>query len=218
MKKKNYAVKNGRKKGIYDSWEACRMQVHGYPNAAFKGFGSVEQAKSFLEETALDSEDFETSAELGYSAKAYVDGSYDHRQPAFSYGVVFFWENNTDYLWEKLDAPALLEMRNVAGEIAGAKRAMEYCIEHQIKSLTLYHDYEGIAKWCTGEWKTNKDGTRDYKAYYDRIKGQLYVTFIKVAGHSNDRYNDLADQLAKHALGLAELPDSIPQRSEEAER
>ncbi|WP_281691389.1 RNase H family protein [Neglectibacter timonensis] len=29
------------------------------------------------------------------------------------------------------------------------------------------------------------------------------VTFVKVKGHSGDVYNDLADQLAKKALGLA---------------
>ena len=28
------------------------------------------------------------------------------------------------------------------------------------------------------------------------------VTFVKVKGHSGDKYNDLADKLAKEALGI----------------
>ena len=38
MKKKIYAVKNGRKTGIFNEWEECREQVDKYPNAEFRGF------------------------------------------------------------------------------------------------------------------------------------------------------------------------------------
>ena len=34
------------------------------------------------------------------------------------------------------------------------------------------------------------------------MKDKLHVRFIKVKGHSNDKYNDMADMLAKEALGL----------------
>ena len=68
--------------------------------------------------------------------------------------------------------------------------------------LDLYYDYEGIEKWCTGEWKTNKRGTIDYKEYYNSVKDVLDVRFIKVKGHSGDKYNDMADSLAKAAAGV----------------
>ncbi|MEG1361186.1 MAG: RNase H family protein, partial [Lachnospiraceae bacterium] len=57
-------------------------------------------------------------------------------------------------------------------------------------------------KWCQDEWKATKDGTKAYKAFYDSIKDKVAVTFIKVTGHSNNKYNDIADELAKQALGL----------------
>ena len=60
----------------------------------------------------------------------------------------------------------------------------------------------GIAKWCTGEWKTNKDGTIAYKKFYDKIRKKVDITFEKVKGHSGDKYNDLADKLAKKACGI----------------
>ena len=81
---------------------------------------------------------------------------------------------------------------------------MRYCIENGIKKLDLYHDYEGIAKWCTGEWKATKPVTKRYKEFYDSIKNKLDVRFIKVKGHSGDKYNDRADALAKSALGIGE--------------
>lgn len=38
MKKKIYAVKNGRKPGIYDNWTDTANQVLGYSNALYRGF------------------------------------------------------------------------------------------------------------------------------------------------------------------------------------
>ena len=70
-------------------------------------------------------------------------------------------------------------MHNVAGEIKGAEAAMQYAIDEGIRRIIIYHDYEGIAKWCLGEWKTNKEGTLAYKKFYDSIKDQVDVKFVK---------------------------------------
>ncbi|MWK60533.1 hypothetical protein GO594_31675, partial [Pseudomonas otitidis] len=103
------------------------------------------------------------------------------------------------------DDKLLADMNNVAG-IKAAEIAMQYCIDNQIKSLKIYHDYEGIAKWCTGEWKAKKTGTQEYKNFFDSLKGKLNVEFIKVKGHSGDEFNDLADRLAKEAFNLEVTP------------
>ena len=83
-------------------------------------------------------------------------------------------------------------MHNVAGEIKGAEAAMRYAMEHHIPAITIYHDYEGIAKWCTGAWKANKPGTIAYQRFYQEAAKKVMVHFIKVKGHSNDKYNDMA--------------------------
>ncbi|MCR5175474.1 MAG: RNase H1/viroplasmin domain-containing protein [Anaerovibrio sp.] len=50
MAKKYYAVKRGRKTGIFESWaEACK-QVKGFSGAHYQGFNSREEAMKFLEE------------------------------------------------------------------------------------------------------------------------------------------------------------------------
>ncbi|MEG1427252.1 MAG: RNase H family protein [Oscillospiraceae bacterium] len=98
----------------------------------------------------------------------------------------------------------MVEMRNVAGEIMGAVSVIQYCVAEKIPRLLIYHDYEGVAKWATGEWKANKEGTKDYKQFCSAMRENLQFSFVKVKGHSGDRYNDVADSLAKAALGISE--------------
>ena len=47
-----------------------------------------------------------------------------------------------------------------------------------------------------------KEGTRAYRDFYRSASEKVKITFRKVKGHSGDTWNDLADHLAKEALGL----------------
>ena len=47
MAGKFYAVKKGRKPGIYMSWDACKAQVMGFPNARYKGFKTKAEAEEW---------------------------------------------------------------------------------------------------------------------------------------------------------------------------
>ena len=216
MPKKFYAVRKGRKTGIFTTWDECRAQVHGFPCAEYKSFPTMEGAKGFMElgmegENQLPFEDEKEKKSSESFPKvtaepelvAYVDGSFDQSTKRFSYGMVIL-ENGEEKTFNKsFSDPSLAGMRNVAGEIMGARAAMEYAIANNKKRLVIYHDYEGIAKWPLGIWKTNKEGTIAYKAYYDEAKTKVSIRFQKVTGHSGDKYNDYADKLAKQALGLA---------------
>ena len=48
---KYYAVLQGRQPGIYTSWDKCKEQVDRFSRARFKSFGSVQEAKEFMEVT-----------------------------------------------------------------------------------------------------------------------------------------------------------------------
>lgn len=204
-KKKYYAVKAGKSTGVYFSWEECKKQVHGFPGAIFKSFGTLEEAEDFIsndnkvEKQSVSAID-EIAAPAEGEAVAYVDGSFNTASNEYGCGVVLFMASGTEEISERGEDAKLAEMRNVAGELLGARRAMERCVELGIEKLTIYHDYQGIASWCLGEWKTNKDGTKAYKAYFDSIKERLKIQFCKVKGHSGDRYNDRADELAKQSV------------------
>lgn len=138
-----------------------------------------------------------------YSAAAYVDGSYNAVTKEYSYGMVILVDGQEITDSKKGSDLELAAMRNVAGEIKGAQAAMQYALDHGIKNLTIYYDYEGIAKWCLGEWKTNKQGTKAYKAFYEQAKQKVSISFVKVKAHSANHYNDMADALAKQAIGMS---------------
>ena len=67
---KFYAVKEGRKPGIYHTWDECKEQVNGYSGAVYKSFTNEEEAKAFIKK-----EERKVSDDLGLLA--YVDGSYN---------------------------------------------------------------------------------------------------------------------------------------------
>ena len=90
----------------------------------------------------------------------------------------------------------------MAGEIEGASFAMRLCLERGIDELEIYYDYAGIENWCTGAWKAQKPGTKAYRSFYESVSEKVRVSFHKVTAHSGDRYNDMADRLAKSALGI----------------
>lgn len=195
---KYYAVKNGRKIGIFESWDDCKAQVDGFSGAEYKSFTKKEDALSFLGIGGQETFDFMQDG----VTKAYVDGSYNIETKEFSFGAVLLTDDGELTFSEKFFDSDLAEMRNVAGEIKGAEFMMRYCAENSIRDIEIYYDYEGIAAWAEGRWKTNKDGTIAYKKAYDELSKSVNVTFCKVKGHSGDKYNDMADRLAKDALGI----------------
>ena len=201
MATKYYAVRNGRSTGVFSTWAECQKQVTGFPGAVFKSFTTIEEAEAFVKS------DVSTQAPViekePDTLVAYVDGSYNVVDGSFSYGMVLIHGAIEQSFCQRFEDEELAAMRNVAGEIKGAEAAMRYAVTHGFSKLYIYHDYEGIAKWCKGEWKANKDGTKAYKAYYDSICDNLQVVFVKVAAHTGDKYNEMADKLAKQALGIS---------------
>ncbi len=192
---KYYAVKNGRQTGIFTTWAECQKQTVGFSNAQFKSFLTLAEAEAYMNNTTA-------KAEVNSEAVAYVDGSFNSAKGIFGCGVVFLYNGSEKYISESFDDKSLADMHNVAGEIMGAIRAMELCLEKGIKSLTIYFDYNGIEKWASGEWKTNRDGTAMYKKFCDSVSDRLTVSFVKVKSHSGDKYNDMADALAKKSVLL----------------
>lgn len=203
MAKKYYAVRKGRKIGVFETWDECKNSVSGFSGAEYKSFPKKEDAIAFVNGSTKEITDkMEDIEEKQSEAFAYVDGSYDDTTKAYSYGMVIMHNEDELYFYKKFDRDDMSDMRNVAGEIQGSMAAMQYCLDKGIKSISIFYDYEGIEKWCNGDWKARKEGTMKYVEFYKNASKKLDVDFIKVKGHSGDKYNDMADELAKKALGL----------------
>ncbi len=168
MAEKYYAVKRGLRTGIFRTWEECKASVNGYSGAVYKSFKTEEEAERFLHDEEQD------SGIPGF-VEIYVDGSYNSVTGEFSYGMVVLLDGQVLSFCEKYEDEELSSMRNVAGEIKGAQAAMQYALDHGIPKIAIYHDYEGIAKWCLGLWKTNKEGTKAYKAFYEEARKKIPI-------------------------------------------
>ncbi len=200
MPSKFYAVRKGRETGVFNSWAECQAQILGFSGAEYKSFKTSEEAMEYVRGGQAVSINSLVSDEE--KAVAYVDGSYNVHTKEYSFGAVLLHMGQEYEYSQKGTDASLAEMRNVAGEILGAQKMMELCVENNIKQLDLYYDYEGIEKWCTGAWQAKKAGTQAYRDAYQRMKEKLRVNFHKVAAHTGVELNERVDKLAKKALGI----------------
>lgn len=227
MAKKYYAVAKGKNPGIYLTWNDCKAQVDNFSGAVYKGFATLQEAESFIESVTgvkadvafeqlklqdIEQQDVKGNERLVVVAEeavstqehliAYVDGSYDHSQLRYAYGCVLVLQDEEVTLNGSDNHEDYVSMRNVAGEIMGSQQAILWAIENNYKKITIYYDYEGIEKWANGIWKANKLGTQRYKAFVAEKRQEIEIAFQKVAAHTGVKYNEMADQLAKEALGI----------------
>lgn len=194
-KTKIYAVKQGRKVGLFYSWSECEEQIHGFSGAQYKSFTEINDANKYLgQESSIESRPDDTSSD---EMVAYIDGSYNDSTKEYSAGAVIFFNGEKETFSQKNNDPSMVNMRNVAGEIMGAVIAIEYAMKQGASCIKIYYDYEGLQKWCTGEWQSKTEGTKRYRDFYLTASKQLDIRFIKVKAHSGIQYNEEADRLAK---------------------
>lgn len=192
---KYYGIKGENKSFIETSWDIAQLRIKECIKPKYKAFKTIEEAKAFINDEALE---VKASGPI-----AYVDGSYNNETGEYSFGCVLL-VNDLEYKFnKKFPKDSYSSARNVAGEIKGASFIIQYAINRGFKSLDIYYDYIGIEKWYLHEWKANSDIAIKYTEFADKARDLIKVTFHKVKSHTNDHYNDMADLLAKEAVGLA---------------
>lgn len=207
-KKKIYAVRKGKTTGIFYSWDECSASVNGYPGAEYKSFTTKEEANSYLGNSFAvqieeEKKDQKNTALHGTESTltAYVDGSFDPSIGKYAFGCILLTPDG-EIIRESGNGqdPESLAIRNVAGEMLGAMYAVQWAINHGYPSLTIYYDYEGIAKWAQGDWKAKNKRTQQYAEFMNGKRSYIQLSFQKVKAHSGDHYNEEVDKLAKSAL------------------
>ena len=192
-RKKYYAARfPGGHKEIFSSWETCRKQVLHCSGIVYKGFVDLEDAEKWL---GLHGEDSSFHGKEDGSS-VYIDGSF---KVGFSYagwGYVVVEGNRVTYRSHGL-TPRPAQSRNVDGELHAALMAVKWA-EEKGRRIVLHYDYIGVENWAIGAWQAR---TPTAKAYVDAMAPYLQmVRFKKVASHSGNEYNDMADALAKRAI------------------
>lgn len=213
-KKEYYAVIDGREKGIFTSWDECKKSILNYKGARYKGFLTLEEAQNYLKKGKESpsilgsSKDEEIDREIENivcdNAIAFTDGSYNDKLKVSSFGALIFTKEGktvfSSSFSEETNGALFISTRNVAGELEGVKKAVEYAIECRKKEIKIFYDYKGIEEWANGNWKTNNDITRSYVAFIKESKKKIKITFFKVTSHTGVKYNEEVDKIAKEAL------------------
>jgi len=211
MTKKVYAIQSGfdvkNNKNIeniiVNTWTECLTYVKGVKGAKYKSFEDIDDAKSYLNEGNRMLKKCDETYPKD-CLHAYVDGSYNSSDERYSYGVVCVNNNVVEYI-ESNAAKDTSEknIRQIAGELKGAIRAVEYALRQKQTKIVLFHDYEGIAHHATGAWD-QKEGSS--VAYYNKMQqlmnSGIEVIFVKVDSHTGDLFNELVDEKCKECLGI----------------
>lgn len=128
--------------------------------------------------------------------KIYTDGSI--RRDKIGWGFVSVLNDTEIHAsYGQLDGPSTLRnQRNIAGEMKAVIEAINWAKKEGYKSITIYHDYTGCSKWPDREWQSRNEFTQKYAQYVNKIRNKMDIKFVWVKGHSGDKWNDRADELA----------------------
>ena len=193
---KFYAVKKGKKTGIFSTWDECKEQVTGFKGAVYKSFKTLSEAEAFLER---NEEKIKNIEEVD-GVYAYIDGSFDRVSGIYGSGVVIV-DGDEKYEYKHAgNREDYAQLHNVAGELEAAKFVMWYAVDKKIKEITLFYDYQGIEAWAVGDWQANLPYTQDYMKFYNKVKSVVKVNFVKVKAHAGVELNEVVDKLAKEAI------------------
>ena len=193
---KFYAVKKGKKTGIFSTWDECKEQVTGFKGAVYKSFKTLSEAEAFLEKNEKKIENIEEVD----GVYAYIDGSFDRINGIYGSGVVIVDGDKKHEYKHAGNREDYAQLHNVAGELEAAKFVMWYAVDKKIKEITLFYDYQGIEAWAVGDWKANLPYTQDYVKFYNKVKTAVKVNFVKVKAHTGIELNEVVDKLAKDAI------------------
>ena len=132
--------------------------------------------------------------------KAYVDGSVINGKWGGGYAIytpddkLIYTDCGMGINNEELNA-----MRNISGEMSAAMHATLW-IDKNCGRGIIYHDYIGLSKWVTGEWKTNKTYTKMYVDFMRPFWTLDIISFQWVKGHTGVEGNEVADDLARDSI------------------
>lgn len=211
MAKKVYAIqcgfdiKNNKKieNIIVNTWTECLTYVKGVKGAKYKSFEDIEEAKAYLNEgnRMLRKSDDNYPKDCLH---AYVDGSYNSIDERYSYGVVCVNNNVVEYIESNAEKDTSEKnIRQIAGELKGAIRAVEYALKQNQTKIVIFHDYEGIAHHATGAWERKEESSAQYyKRMQELMNSGIEVIFVKVDSHTGDLFNELVDEKCKECLGI----------------
>ena len=211
MAKKFYAVKRGRKTGLFTVWAECAAQVKGFQGAVYKGFMTEDEARAWLGGADARTEQPRAAAEMAAPSAPdadyiiHTDGSC-LRNPGGAGGWAAVIETTaTGAVEEKSGGDP--ETTNNRMELTAALMALSAVPEGA--RVALYTDSQylknAFTKFWLPAWKKRgwkkADGepvlNQDLWVQLDAAFAARQVQFHWVKGHAGNPRNERCDVLAR---------------------
>ena len=211
MAKKFYAVKRGRKTGLFTVWVECAAQVKGFQGAVYKGFMTEEEARAWLGGADARTEQPRAAAEMAAPSAPdadyiiHTDGSC-LRNPGGAGGWAAVIETTATGAVEEKSGGAP-ETTNNRMELTAALMALSAVPEGA--RVALYTDSQylknAFTKFWLPAWKKRgwkkADGepvlNQDLWVQLDAAFAARQVQFHWVKGHAGNPRNERCDALAR---------------------
>lgn len=190
---KFYAVKNGRNKGVYKTLPECMEQVKSYDDAIWCRFTNEENATAFATQK-INKEHFENYA--------YVDGSCDSEQTRHGYGVMLHTPSKTYILQGRTNNNETPYISSIIAELQAQKAVIKKARELSITALTIHYDCSNAVNLILKGYKSKNPKINAYIGYIKNSLPFININYVKVKAHSGVKGNEIADRLAKEAVGL----------------
>lgn len=218
MAKKFYAVKRGRKTGIFTVWADCAAQVKGFAGPVYKGFMTEEEARAWLSGSpvqdgggipahaphAADTVD-DSAACADFDYIIYTDGSC-LSNPGGAGGWAAVIETAATGSVEEMSGGASMTTNNrmeltaaltaVSSVPEGARVALYTDSQYLKNAFTKFW----LAAWKKRGWK-KADGSpvlnQDLWMQLDAAFSVRSVSFHWVKGHAGNPRNERCDVLAR---------------------
>ena len=193
---KYYAVKVGRKTGIFSNWDETKSYVSGYSGAKYKSFKNLSDAQSFigLGTNKINVDGIESIKEtVGYTDGSCVD-------KVGGYGAVILRNNQEEKINGKVPYyPTTNQVSELyAIYVVLSKIETDITImtdsKYSIGCLTQW-----FPTWIKNGWVNSKGepvkNQELIKSILKLMAGRK-VEFVHVKAHAGIKYNEMADKLA----------------------
>lgn len=219
MASKFYAVRKGKKPGIYSTWDECKNQVNGFPGAEYKSFKTKSEANAYmgLSQPAKNIAPKITESE---SITLYSDGGSrnhgnklgqhvkDDDKAAWAYLIIK--DGKKHYA-----SDGEFGATNNKMEVLGLVNALQYIIEQgwQNESINAILDskyvLDSITKGWLNSWRRRgwkkSDGTiiknKNEFMQLSALLGQFkHLNFKWTKGHADNSGNNFVDKLLNEKM------------------
>jgi len=176
-RKKYYVVWVGKKTGVFETWQECKENVHGFPNAKYKSFPSRELAQKQYDEYRIENVE---SKFLGINQENIENNKLIDEPIWNSISVDGSWNTETlviEYQGVKTKTKELLfrigplkDGTNNIAEFLALVHALAYCKKNNIKS-PIYSDSQNAISWVRAKKaRTKLEATENNDRVFELIE------------------------------------------------